>query len=865
VRTEARVVVVGGGVAGCSIAYHLATLGWTEVVVVEQHALTEGTTWHSAGFVGQLRSTIGQTKMIMYSSALYAEVRAATGLDPGWRGVGGLRLATTPEREEELLRQVSSAETYGLDMELLTAEEAAARVPVLDVTDVRAAGWLPGDGFLRPEALANALAAGARALGVEFATGTLVTGIEVDRGRVSAVVTDKGRIASEVVVDAGGAAAGHVARLAGVAVPIVPIKHQYAVSEPLAVDVTGGLAGIPTVRDPDHIVYFRGCDDTDTAGIPLASGSSYGSGGALDTGGAGTGTGGVPGAGSGAGAGGDAGRNSSGGGRLLIGGYVRTPQVWWPDGAAAPLGAARRLFAPELDRFTESWAAGRRRVPALRDAGIARVVNGPEAFTPDGEFLLGETSLPGFWIAAGFCVHGLAAAGGVGKIIAEWIVDGQPEWDVAPMDIRRFGGHAASRSWATEKALDAYSRYYDIVFPNAEWSAARPLRRSATWSRAEALDADFGEKAGWERVNWYGANAADGDEHNRPHGWSGRVWSPAIEAECRSTATAAGLFDQSSFAKLDVRGESAAPFLQWVCANDVDRPVGAVVYTQLLNVRAGIEADLTVTRLGETHFRIVTSTASAVRDAAWLRRHAPEGVTIDDVTSAYGCLCLWGPAARSIMEPLVDADLGFRFMRARALTVGPVPVLAQRVTFVGEAGWELYTPTEYVLTLWDLLLDKGRDAGIRPAGYRAIDAMRVEKGYRVWGSDITPETTPDEAGLSFAVKVDKPFLGRDALLAGRAGVGDGPGRRLRCLVLDDPRSVCLGTEPVRELGSKERSFGRVTSGGYGYRVGASIAYAYLPSTVEVGQRVDVGVFGRWLPATVHAEPLYDPSNERVRG
>ncbi|HEY6597261.1 MAG TPA: FAD-dependent oxidoreductase [Asanoa sp.] len=860
-RTEARAVVVGGGVAGCSIAYHLARLGWTEVVVVEQHALTEGTTWHSAGFVGQLRSTISQTKMIMYSSALYAELRSATGLDPGWRGVGGLRLATTPEREEELLRQVSSAETYGLDMDLLTAEQAAARVPVLDVTDVRAAGWLPGDGFLRPEALANALAAGARALGVEFATGTLVTGIEVDRGRVSAVVTDKGRIATEVVVDAAGAAAGHVARLAGVAVPIVPIKHQYVVSEPLAVDVPGGLAGTPTVRDPDHIVYFRGCDETDTAGVPPGGETAGG------------------------------GLQGTGGG-LLIGGYVRAPEVWWPAAGGAPLARARSLFPPQLDRFAESWAAGRRRVPALRDAGIARVVNGPEAFTPDGEFLLGEASLPGFWVAAGFCVHGLAAAGGVGKIIAEWVVDGQPEWDVAPMDIRRFGGHAASRSWSTEKALDAYSRYYDVVFPNAEWSAARPLRRSATWPRAEALDADFGEKAGWERVNWYGANAAHGEEHNRPRGWPGRVWSPAIEAECRATATAAGLFDQSSFGKLDVRGESAAPFLQWVCANDVDRPVGTVVYTQLLNVRAGIEADLTVTRLGQTHFRIVTSTASAVRDAAWLRRHAPEGVTVDDVTSAYGCLCLWGPAARSIMEPLVDADLGFRFMRARPLTVGPVPVLAQRVTFVGEAGWELYPPTEYLLTLWDLLLDRGRDAGIRPAGYRAIDAMRVEKGYRVWGSDITPETTPDEAGLSFAVKVDKPFLGRDALLAGRAGVGDGPGRRLRCLVLDDPRTVCLGTEPVRPAGSSgragtarssgragtagssgragtagstARAFGRVTSGGYGFRVGASIAYAYLPSTVDVGHRVEVGVFGRWRAATVRAEPLYDPSNERVRG
>ena len=592
------------------------------------------------------------------------------------------------------------------------------------------------------------MAAGARALGVQFATKTAVTGIEVAAGRVRAVRTDKGRIATEIVVDAAGAAAGHVARLAGVAVPIVPIKHQYVVSEPLPGG--GAPADVPTVRDPDHIVYFRGVDDPAEAG------------------------------------------------GLLVGGYIRTPQVCWPSGDEPPLASPRALFAPDLDRFDESWSAARKRVPALRDTGIARVVNGAEAFTPDGEFLLGETAVRGFWVAAGFCVHGLAAAGGVGKVMAEWIVDGQPEYDVAHMDIRRFGAHAASRSWATTKALDAYSRYYDVVYPvhgmdrrHDRCAARRRGPGRSSWTRSSARRRAGNGSTGSARTRRLG------DAALRPDGWAGRVWSPAIEAECTATATAAGLFDQSSFAKLDVRGPGAASFLQWMCANDVDRPVGTVVYTQLLNVRAGIEADLTVTRLGETHFRVVTSTASGVRDAAWLRRHAPDDVTVDDVTAAYGCLCLWGPAAPSIVAPLTDDDLSFRFMQARALTLGPVPVLAQRVTFVGEAGWELYTPTDYLLTLWDLLLDAGRDAGLRPGGYRAIDAMRLEKGYRVWGSDITPETTPDEAGLSFAVKVDHPFLGRDALLAGRAGVGDGPGRRLRCLVLDDPRLVCLGTEPVR--------------------------------------------------------------------
>ncbi len=477
--TDARVVVIGGGVAGCSIAYHLARLGWTDVVVVEQHELTEGTTWHSAGFVGQLRSTISQTRMIMYSSALYAELRQATGRDPGWRGVGGLRLATTPERVEELRRQSSAATTYGLEMALLDPAEAREMLPLLEVSDVRAAGWLPGDGYLRPDALAHALAEGASALGVVFATRTRVTGLDVSNGRVRAVVTDAGRITTEVVVNAAGAAAGHIGRLAGVAIPIVPIKHQYVVSGPLPTsDAPDGAADapavtevelIPTVRDPDHIVYFRGEGDG-----------------------------------------------------LLVGGYIRTPEVCWPAGDEAPLGSPRALFEPDLAKFSESWESARHRVPALRDVPIAKVVHGAEAFTPDGEFLLGETEVAGLWVAAGFCVHGLAAAGGVGKVLAEWIVDGVPEYDVAHMDIRRFGAHAASRSWATAKALDAYARYYDIVYPAQEWQSARPLRRSATWPRLSELDAALGEKAGWERVNWFGAHAADGRREPSAAGMGGK-------------------------------------------------------------------------------------------------------------------------------------------------------------------------------------------------------------------------------------------------------------------------------------------------------------------------------------------------------
>ena len=799
--------MIGGGVAGCSIAYHLARLGLNDVVLVEQHDLSEGTTWHSAGFVGQLRSTIGETRMIMYSTGLYAELERETGLDPGWRGVGGMRVATTSERAQELRRQQGAATTYGLELELLGPEETHDRLPLLAVEDVLLTGWLPGDGYLEPGKLTSALAAGARGLGAEIVTHTRVTGIELERGRVAAVATDAGRIECEVAVNAAGAAAGDVGRLAGVTIPVVAMKHQYVVTEPLP----DPLGDVPTVRDPDNIVYFR----------PEQGG-------------------------------------------LLVGGYARDPVAWT---AEHPLTAARTLFEPDPERFAEAWEGARRRVPALEEVEIAKVVHGPEAFTPDGDFVLGETEVRGLWVAAGFCVHGLAGAGGVGKVIAEWIVDGQPEYDVAPMDVRRFGAHDRSARLRVARALEAYSKYYDVVYPGEEREAGRPLRVSAAYQRLRELGASFGDKAGWERANWLDSNAAAGDPELRPHGWAGRIWSPAIEAECLAARDAAALFDQSSFAKIDVHGSGALGALNRLCANEIDRPVGAATYTQLLNPRGGIEADLTVTRVGEDRFRIVTGTSSGGRDLAWIRRHLPEdgSALAEDVTGARACLCLWGPRARDILGALTDSDLsneGFPFLRARELTVAAVPVLAQRITFVGELGWELYCPTEYGLALWDALWQAGRAHGLVAAGYRAIDSLRLEKGYRVWGSDITPETSPGSAGLGFAVRMEKPggFVGAEALAAeDKAG---GPRERLRCLVLEDPRSVCLGSEPVRVEGDAR---GRVTSGGFGYRVGRSIAYAYLPPSIEVGTRVEIGMFGEWEPATVAQEPLYDARGERVRG
>jgi 4-methylaminobutanoate oxidase (formaldehyde-forming) len=807
-RSEAQAVVIGGGVGGASIAYHLARLGWKDVVLVEQYDLTSGSTWHSAGLVGQLRSSVSLTRMMMYSVGLYADLRRETGKDPGWHEVGGLRLASSPERMEELRRQAGWAETFGLPLEIVSAAEAQERFPLMSPAGVLGAAWLPQDGYLDPSQLTFALADGARRYGAEIVTRTRVTGITLRGGRVHEVVTEKGTIRTDVVVNAGGMAAPDVARLVGVTVPIVTMAHQYLVTEPFS----PALEPLPTLRDPDNLVYFR----TEVGG-------------------------------------------------LVMGGYERDPAPFGLDGI--PAGFEAQLLTEDWDRFEELMQGAILRVPSIEQAEVKRFFNGPEAFTPDGEFILGESEVPGFWVAAGFCAHGLAGAGGIGKVMAEWIVDGEPEFDLWHMDIRRFGRHYRSQRYALARTTEVYSQYYDIHYPGQEREAGRPLRVSAAYPRLLELGAAFGEKSGWERVNWFEPNAGRGDESLRPRGWAGRNWSPAIEAECLATRDTAALFDESSFAKIDVHGPGAMPFLDGLCANVVDRPVGSVVYTQMLNRRGGIESDVTVTRIADDRFQLVTGTSFGAHDLGWLRRHMPSdgSVYVDDVTASRACFGVWGACARAILQSLTKTDLSheaFPYLQAREIAVGDVPCLALRVTYVGELGYELYCPTEYGLALWDALVGAGEPHGLVPAGYRAIDSLRLEKGYRAWGSDITPETTPEAAGLGFAVRLDKPasFLGRDALLAEQAA--GGPAERLRCLVLDDPRAVCLGGEPVRIGGV---TAGRVTSGGYGNRVGASIAYTYLPVAESApGTAVEVDVFGALIGGSVVREPLYDPENARIR-
>jgi 4-methylaminobutanoate oxidase (formaldehyde-forming) len=553
-----------------------------------------------------------------------------------------------------------------------------------------------------------------------------------------------------------------------------------------------------------------------------------------------------------------------------MGGYERDPAPWTATATsydAVPADFNGRLLPEDWPRFEEIAANAARRVPAMHDVGVRRIINGPEAFTPDNEFCLGETEVAGFFVAAGFCAHGIAGAGGIGRVVAEWIVAGEPSMDVWHMDITRFGLHYRSPGYTLARTVENYATYYDIPFPGRQRQAGRPLRTSPAYAWHAEHGAQFAEKAGWERVDWYAANAAAGDDSLRPAGWAGRHWSPATGAEHHATRTTAGLFDESSFAKLEVTGPDAAGWLDWVCDNRVARAVGAVTYTQALNRRGGIEADFTVTRLDDDRFLIVTGTAFGTHDAAWLRKQARRrkaDVTIRDVTGSLACYALWGPRAREILSRLTTADLGdpaFPFMSAQQLTVAAAPVRALRVTFVGELGWELYTPPDYGAGLWAALVEAGADEGLVAGGYAAIESLRLEKSYRVWGSDLTPETTPWEAGLGFCVKLDKPggFEGREALAAARDA---GPGRRLRAMVLDDPRSVVLGGEPIR---IDDHVVGRVTSGGFGYTTGASIAFGYLPATVATGTPVAVGLFGDWCSGRVVEDPLVDPAGTRISG
>jgi 4-methylaminobutanoate oxidase (formaldehyde-forming) len=810
VRGEAQVVVVGGGIIGCSIAYHLTAAGCHDVVLVEKGELTSGTTFHSVGLVSQFRTSPADMRLMNYSIRLYRELAAEVGAAAGWRPVGSLRLASSAGMLRGLQRSVSRARALGLDVGIITPGEALRICPVMSGEGLHGAVHVPDDGYLEPSGVTRELARRAAARGAEVVTGTRVTGLRLDpRGRIQGVDTAAGAIRTACVVNAAGQWAPRVAAMAGVDLPIVPLMHQYLITRPVPGEELPRQ--MPVVRDPENLVYVR---------------------------------------------------EEVGG--YLVGGFEPNPKAWRLDGV--PWEFTQQVLPGEWELFEPLLAGAVRRFPAVEKAEILRLVNGPDGFTPDGHYALGPVpGRPGLWVAAGMSINGIAGAGGVGRVMAEWILEGEPSIDVWELNVRRFGAHLRDRRYVAEKAREVYRYYYAPRFPCDESEWGRPLRTSPLVERLLGLGAVFGERGGWERAHYFVPGAPGRRQGADERTWERPSYWKHVAREHRAVRERVGVLDMTSFGKLEVTGPGALGFLQRLCANDVDRPIGSLVYTQCLNPRGGIECDVTVTRLGESALRVTTGTGSTASDLGWLRLHLPDdgSVEVADITERYAVVSLWGPDSRRTLAKASRGDLStaaFPYLTSRVVDVAGVEVRANRVSFAGELGYELVAATDAAVRVWDAVLAAGREFGIEPVGYYALNTLRLEKCFYYWGDDICPSDTPLEANLGFCVRLDKgDFIGRDALLRQRAA---GLERRLVPLVLDGGACVLWGGEAVVAEG---RVVGRVRSGGYGHTIGSNVALAYLPlELTHPGTAVGVESFGRLVPARVRTAPLWDPEGERVR-
>jgi 4-methylaminobutanoate oxidase (formaldehyde-forming) len=808
--SSAKVVVVGGGIVGCSTAYHLAKRG-IEVLLIERHQLTAGSTWHAAGLVGQLRTSANITRLLGYSVDLYRKLEEETGQATGWKMNGGLRLACNQDRWIEVKRQATTARSFGLEMHLLSPKEALDLWPLMTIDDLVGAAFLPTDGQASPSDITQALAKGARMAGAKLVEGVSVEDFVIENERVAGLVTDQGTIRTESVVLCCGLWTRTLAARAGVNVPLAPIHHQYLMTEAIA-GVTGSL---PTLRDPDRLTYYK---------------------------------------------------EEVGG--LVMGGYEANPIPW--KGESAPNDFAFRLLDDDFDHFEPLMELALGRVPALSTVGVKQMINGLESFTPDGNWMIGEApERKGLFVGAGFNAFGIASAGGAGMALAEWVADGEPPYDLWPVDIRRFGRNHLDTDFVRNRTLEAYGKHYTIAWPAEEYRSCRPLRRSPLYEILKAKGACFGEKMGFERPNWY---AGPGETPKDEYSFTRPNWFDAVGREHKAAREAAVLFDQTSFAKAMLVGRDAEAALSWIAANDVAKPVGKVIYTQMLNARGGIECDLTVARLAPDRYYIVTGTGFVTHDFDWIRRNIPAGLDANlvEVTSAYATLVLMGPNARRILEKITRDDVsnaGFPFACVREIRLAGAPVLAIRITYVGELGWELHVPTEFAVTVYEALAAAGAGLGLVDAGYRALETLRLEKGYRAWGSDIGPDHSPQMAGLGWAVKLKSgiPFLGREALLAAK----DKPLPRLMAgFAVDDPRAVLLGRETIYRDGER---VGWLTSGGYGYTVGHAVGYGYARNPAGVGRdyvlsgNYELEIDTERFPARVSLEPFYDPKGDKVRG
>ncbi len=808
--SHARVVIIGGGIIGCSTAYHLAKLGWRDVLLLERNKLTSGSTWHAAGLVGQLRTSANITQLLKYSVELYTKLEAETGLSTGWKMNGGLRLACNAERLVEIKRQATTAHSFGLDMHLLGPAEAQKLWPPMRVQDVVGAAFLPSDGQANPADICQALAKGARAGGVTIIEDCPVTGILTKDGRATGVRTATGEIAAEIVVNCAGQWAREVGRLAGVNVPLQSVQHQYLVTEPIA----GVPRNLPTLRDPDRLIYAK---------------------------------------------------EEVGG--FVLGGYEHNPVAWARDGI--PEGFHFTLLESNWEHFEPMMGQLLGRIPALEKAGIKQLINGPESFTPDGNFILGEApELKGFYVGAGFNAFGIASGGGAGRALAEWIVAGDPPMDLWPVDIRRFGLLHQDPRWVLTRTLEAYAHHYSMAWPHEELESGRPVRVSPLYQRLKDQGACFGWKLGWERPNWF---APKGVEPRDEYSFGRQNWFQHVGAEHRAVRERVGLFDQTSFAKFLLVGRDTEAAMSWIAANDTAKAPGRLVYTQMLNRRGGIECDLTVSRLDRDSYYIVTGTGFATHDFAWIAANIPADLDarLIDVTSAYAVLSLMGPQARDVLSAVVDGDISnsaFPFGSWKTVTIAGTPVRALRVTYVGELGWELHLPVEAAQAVYEALMTAGKPHGIANAGYRAIESLRLEKGYRAWGADIGPDHTPLEAGLGWAVKLKQntPFLGREALTAQSQAPLK---KRLACFTVADPAVVLLGRETIFRDGQQ---VGWLTSGGWGYTIERNIGYGYVrnPDGVSIEYlktgRYELEVATERVAVELQLEPLYDPSIARIK-
>lgn len=816
---KARVVIIGGGVIGCSLAYHLTELGWTDVVVLERKQLTSGTTWHAAGLIAQLRATRNMTRMAKYSADLYGRLEAETGIATGYRQNGSISVALSDERLEEFQRNVSMARIFDVDAHMLTPDECLEKYPLLNPQGVTGGVWIPQDGQGDPTNITYALAKGARNRGAQVFENTTVTAVTKKDGRVTGVETARGPIEAEVVVNCAGMWARDVGKMAGVNVPVHAAEHFYVVTEKMD-ELTRGM---PTLRVPDEAAYYK--EDA---------------------------------------------------GKILLGAFEPIAKPWGMDGIAESF--CFDELPADIDHFMPVLEQAINRMPALETTGIATWFNGPESFTPDDRYLLGEApELENFYVAAGFNSVGIQSAGGAGKALAEWIVAGEPPFDLWDVDIRRMQPHQNTRKYLYERTGETLGLLYADHFPYRQYASARGARRTPFHNQLETHGACFGEYAGWERANWYlpASEKAQGRKAEYEYSWKRQNWFEYAQEEHKAVREKVGLFDLSTFAKFRVEGPDAEAVLQRVCANDVAVAPGKIVYTQWLNHKGGIEADLTVTRLSETVFLIITAPAVHLRDLTWLRRLMPAEArcVVTDVTSGEAVLAVMGPNARTLLQGLTRDDLSneaFPFGSAKEIELGHTKVRAHRVTYVGELGWELYISADFAHHIFDLVYQAGQGHGARLAGMHVLDSCRMEKGYRHFGHDISDEDHVLEAGLGFAVGLDKTpskfgdFIGREAVLRVKQ---EGIKRRLLQFKLATPEPLLFHNEPILSDGE---FVGYLTSGNYGHHLGASMGMGYVPRDPDakvsalLEKTYEIEVAGKRIPAHVSLKPFYDPSSERVR-